>query len=127
MMQRSLRITFILALVCGTLLLLPAFAMLVAAGLALTGKMQTQANTQIVPALIFSLVLLSLSLVPIAAFFLRKTERGMKLLKIAGWIFLIPAAAFPLALGLPIGSAIMTLLIALTGVWTLVSTRPESQ
>ena len=127
MMQRSLRITFILALVCGTLLLLPALAMLVAAGLALTGKMQTQANSQIIPALIFSLVLLCLSLVPIAAFFMRKTEKGMKLLKIAGWVFLIPAAAFPMARGLRISFVLFTLLIGLAGFWSFVSTHPESQ
>ncbi len=125
-MSRTERITFGFALVGGTLFFIPSILALLSAVMIVLGRAQAPAG-QAWSSLGSGVVLLLLSLPPLGSFFLRRTPRGRTLLRITGWIFLVPALVLPPALAMPPVTGVLLFAISLAGVWMLVWGRPESQ
>ncbi len=113
------KLTFILLLCAGFLLLLPGISALILAVAAMAGQVPGVEVSQAVLALLAALFAIVIGMLPLGAFFLRKSPRGSTLARISAWVFLILSLPFPLALAMPGAAAWLMLILSALALWTL--------
>lgn len=113
------KVTFVLLLCSGFLLLVPGVSALLLSAAALAGFVPGVDSSQGVAALLAAVFSILIGAIPLGAFFLRKTPRGITLARITAWLFLLLSLPFPVALAMPGAAAWLLLLLAALALWIL--------
>lgn len=119
-------ITFALLLTGGLFLLLPGIAAVLMGILAIAGAVPDVHGSQAGMAIAAGLFTAALGVVPLAAFFVRKTAKGALLARVTAVIFLILALPFPFTLAVQGPAPWVLLVYAVLGIWVFTGGLDET-
>lgn len=117
-MKRA-KVTFVLLLIAGTLLLLPGLAALILGTAGIAGAVPGMTASQALLAIGAGLVTGAMGALPLCAFFLRAREKGRLLAKVSAGLFLFLCLPFPFALAVQGPAPWFMLGLAALALWIL--------
>jgi hypothetical protein len=117
-MKRA-KVTFVLLLIAGTLLLLPGLAALILGAAGIAGAVPGMTASQALLAIGAGLVTGAMGALPLCAFFLRAREKGRLLAKVSAGLFLFLCLPFPFALAVQGPAPWLMLGLAALALWIL--------